>query len=155
LFVFIVNKHPFQAAQYSSFVPSRKDSSVKKSISRRKVLGNIVCAGAGALLATREIAAQSNSIRIADQSVVIGLAQLSPHTIRLTIFPVKNGELSPLTNDGSLVREAWPTSVRFTNLAREERIPLGSLTATLSPAPTGIANRSRAEMNSCWSTLRL
>ena len=73
-----------------------------RPISRREVLGNIVSAGAGALLVGGKVSAQPDNLRIADQPVEIGLAQLSPHTIRISIARLENGQVAAMPNDGSM-----------------------------------------------------
>jgi alpha-glucosidase/alpha-D-xyloside xylohydrolase len=113
---------------------------VKKSISRREVLGNIVCAGAGALLAVGKTSAQSGSLKVADRLVEIGLAQLSPHTICLSIVPTENNQRTSIPDDGSLTSHARrPPSITFSNLAQDRRIPFGDLTVTVSPDPLAVS----------------
>ena len=107
-----------------------------RSISRREVLGNIVSAGAGTLLAGGKISAQPATIRIADQPVEIDLAQLSPHTIRVSIVPLENGQLKSIPNDGSIVEQAWaPPTTRINTLSRKQQISFGKLGVTISPDP--------------------
>ena len=110
-----------------------------RSISRRKVLGNIVCAGAGALLASGKISAQHESLSVADRLIELDLAQISPHTLRLSLVPLENGRRVAIPNDGSIVEQALvPPGKRITTLAREQRISLGKLRVTISPEPLAI-----------------
>ena len=93
-----------------------------RSISRREVLGNIVSAGAGALLVGGKVSASPANIRIADQPVEIGLAQLSPHTVRLTVVPLEYGQSASIPNDGSIVC----IDAKFKNLPMGEgEVPVG------------------------------
>ena len=110
-----------------------------RSISRREVLGNIACAGAGALLASGKISAQTPNILIAGRPVGIGLAQVSSYTIRLSIVPIENGQPESIPNDGSIVAQASePPRPIFTALTRTERISLGKLAVTISSDPLTI-----------------
>ena len=110
-----------------------------RSISRREVLGNIVCAGAGALLASGKTSAQTITVRIADRPVEIGLTQLSPHTIRVHIVPLDNGHLEAVPHDGSIVEQAWaPPTSKLKTLSGQQRISFGKLGVTISPDPLTI-----------------
>ena len=110
-----------------------------KSISRRKVLGNIVYAGAGALLASGRISAQHETLKVADRVIELDLAQISPHTLRLSLVPIENGQRAAVANDGSIVERALaPPGIRITTLPREQRISLGKLSVTISPEPLAI-----------------
>ena len=110
-----------------------------RSISRRKVLGNIVCAGAGALLASGKISAQHESLSVADRLIELDLAQISPHTLRLSLVPLENGRRVAIPNDGSIVEQALvPPGKRITTLAGEQRISLGKLRVTISLEPLAI-----------------
>src|SRR5262245_29786193 len=99
----------------------------------------MVCAGAGALLASGKIRAQTGNIAIADRPVAIGLAQVSPNTLRLSIVPIEKGEPDSIPNDGLIVGQAWgPPSTTLTSLAHVEGISLGKLRVTISPDPLTI-----------------
>ena len=111
-----------------------------RSVSRRKVLGNIACAGAGALLAKGSISAQSGDLKIADRLVEIGVTQLSPQTIRLSIVPLEQAQRTSLLDDGSIVQQAWrPAGYTLRNLEHERQIPFGDLAVGVSPDPLSIS----------------
>jgi alpha-glucosidase (family GH31 glycosyl hydrolase) len=113
---------------------------VVSSISRRKVLGDIACAGAGALLASGRISAQSGDLTIADRPVEIGLTQLSPQTIRLSIVPVEKTQSTSIPDDGSIVQQAWrPSGERLRSLGHEQQITFGDLAVAVSPDPLSIS----------------
>src|SRR6185369_8388530 len=102
----------------------------------REVLGNIVSAGAGALLVGGKVSASPANISIADQPVEIGLAQLSPHTIRISIVPLGNGQVHAIPNDGSMVEQAWtPATTRINTLSSMRQISFGKLRVAISPNP--------------------
>ena len=110
-----------------------------RSISRRKVLGNIVCASAGAVLASGRISAKQQNLKIADRVVELDLAQVSPHTVRLSLVPFENGRRATIPNDGSVVEQALvPPVKRIASLAGEQLISLGKLRVTIAPEPLAI-----------------
>jgi alpha-glucosidase/alpha-D-xyloside xylohydrolase len=91
-------------------------------------------------LASGKISAQAETLlRIADRPVEIGLAQLSPHTIRIQIVPLENSELESIPSDGAIVEQAWaaPTT-RLKTLSNRQRISFGRLEAVISPDPLTI-----------------
>ena len=59
---------------------------------------------AGAALAAR---AAEPAIHVAGRAVEIQIAPVSPHTVRLTVYPLEDGRVSAVPADGSLVRAAW------------------------------------------------
>jgi alpha-glucosidase/alpha-D-xyloside xylohydrolase len=91
------------------------------------------------LLAGSKTSARDGNLRVADRVVELDLAQISPHTIRLSLLPIENGQRPPLPNDGSIVEQALaPPRRSIITLARSERISLGKLTVTVSPEPLTI-----------------
>jgi len=111
-----------------------------RSISRRELLGNIACAGAGALLASRRAGAETASIAIAGQPVEIGLTRLGPYTIRLSIVSVGDGQRWSMPNDGSIVQQALqPPRFRIPSLTQDERISFGQTAVVVSPEPLTIS----------------
>jgi alpha-glucosidase (family GH31 glycosyl hydrolase) len=113
---------------------------VKKSIARREALKNIACAGAGALLATsKTFGLSAEAIRIADRAIEIGVAQVSSHTMRLSLVPIENGQPKSIPNGGSIIPQAWGSPhARFRALARTERISLGKMTVEIKGEPLTI-----------------
>src|SRR5580693_9407363 len=74
------------------------------SINRRQLLRQ---AGAAALLGPIAGAQTPSNWQIAGRDIEIQIAPVSPHTFRLTIFPLENGQLAPIADDGSLVQASW------------------------------------------------
>jgi alpha-glucosidase/alpha-D-xyloside xylohydrolase len=118
-------------------VASWKESiSLKRSISRREVLGSLAGAGMGVLLSRSRVTAQIAGLTIAGRPVDLALTSVSPDTIRLRLLPIED---KSIVDDGVLSeagrRLAPPVpfssqSVRLGNLiVRVEREPL-SLTVT-------------------------
>src|SRR2546426_4873288 len=99
----------------------------------------MLCAGAGALVGTSKTSAQTAPIRIADQPTEIALAQISSHTVRLSLVPIENGQPKSIPDDGLLVQRALvPSRIRLRTLTRVERIPLGKVTLTINSDPLTI-----------------
>ncbi len=91
-------------------------------------------------MATRKALGRSAEvIRIADRAVEIGVAQVSSHTMRLSLVPIENGEPKSITNGGSIIPQAWVSPhARFRTLARTERISLGKMTVQIKGEPLTI-----------------
>jgi len=112
---------------------------MSRPISRREALGNIVRAGAGALVRTRTGSAQSASILIAGRSIEITVTPVSPYTIRLTLNAIENMAAKLIPDDGSLVQQNWaPPRARIRTLARLESIRLDNLTVRVGGDPLTI-----------------
>ena len=109
------------------------------SISRRELLENMLCAGAGALLASGRTSAQTAPIRIADRPVEIALAQISSRTLRFSLAPIENGQPVAIPDDGSILQSGWVAPrVRFRTLSRKESISIGELKVAINPDPLTI-----------------
>ena len=66
----------------------------------------------------------------------IQVASVSEHTIRLSILPVKNGQVSPVPFNGCLARTAWdPPIAKLRGGTPAQSIRLGSLMLRVSPEP--------------------
>ena len=112
---------------------------MSKSISRRKALGGLLFAGAGALVGTSKTSAQTAPIRIADRPIEIALAQISSHTVRLSLVPIENVQPKSIPDDGLLVQRALvPSRIRLRTLTRVEKIPLGKVTLAINSDPLTI-----------------
>jgi alpha-glucosidase (family GH31 glycosyl hydrolase) len=108
-------------------------------ISRREALKSISSAGAGALLASPAFSQKDDTIRIAGQPVEIAVAQVSAHTLRLSVAPIENGKPKPIPYDGALVQQTWsPPVARITKLARDRSVRCGDLLVKLAPEPLTI-----------------
>src|SRR5206468_260493 len=68
--------------------------------------------------------------------IEVQIVSLSPHTFRLSILPVKNGQVMPVPSNGCLVRDSWATPIaKLHGEARAQTIKLGNLTLQFSPRP--------------------
>ncbi len=104
---------------------------MKKQHSRRRVLQGAAAACAALLLPGKEEAVEAG-LRVADQDVEIQIAPVSEHTARLTIFPLKHlredGQVMPVTGDGSLVQTSWgPPLATLRSLSSPRSVKTGNL----------------------------
>ncbi len=68
--------------------------------------------------------------------IEVQIVSLSPHTFRLSILPVKNGQVSSIPFNGSLVRSSWPGPIaKLRGEASAQTIKLGSLALQVSAHP--------------------
>jgi len=106
---------------------------------RRQVLQRLVAVSTGLLLPANPEAAKP-FLRLARQDdiddIEVQIVSLSPHTFRLSILPVKNGQVSSIPFNGSLVRSSWPGPIaKLRGEASAQTIKLGSLALQVSAHP--------------------
>ncbi len=106
---------------------------------RRQVLQRLVAVSTGLLLPANSEAAKP-FLRLARQDdiddIEVQIVSLSPHTFRLSILPVKNGQVSSIPFNGSLVRSSWPGPIaKLRGEASAQTIKLGSLALQVSAHP--------------------
>ena len=106
---------------------------------RRQVLQRLVAVSTGLLLPANPEAAKP-FLRLARQDdiddIEVQIVSLSPHTFRLSILPVKNGQVSSIPFNGSLVRSSWPAPIaKLRGDASAQTIKLGSLALQVSAHP--------------------
>jgi alpha-glucosidase/alpha-D-xyloside xylohydrolase len=106
---------------------------------RRQVLQRLVAVSTGLLLPANPQAAKP-FLRLARQDdiddIEVQIVSLSPHTFRLSILPVKNGQVSSIPFNGSLVRSSWPAPIaKLRGEASAQTIKLGSLALQVSAHP--------------------
>ena len=103
------------------------------SINRRQLLQQ---AGAAALLAPIGGAQTPSNQQIAGRDFEIQIAPVSPHTFRLTIFPLENGQLAPIADDGSLVQASWGApAVKMRGPVRAQVVKAGGVSIHIAPDP--------------------
>jgi alpha-glucosidase (family GH31 glycosyl hydrolase) len=116
---------------------------VSSSISRREVLGSMVCAGMGALVPTRKPSTQTPGLIIAGRTIEITLTSISPRTVRIGLLPIENKSIA---NDGVLLEQSrlsLPT--RFRTLSQQQSIRLGNLVLRIEPDPLSLTVTDKAE----------
>ncbi len=106
------------------------------TFSRRKWMQ---AAGAGILAPAIEQAAEPG-VRAAGRDVEIQITGLSAHTLRITVFPIQDGQLAPVPVDGSLASPSSGTPLaKLRSLGRVQNIRSGELRVKLSAAPLTFA----------------
>lgn len=106
-----------------------------KRYRRREVLKGMTAACA-AYLAPIKFPATSDNLQIAGQDVEVQVTAVSRHTLRLSVVPFKDGHLSPIPTDGSLVKDSWgEPSLKIRTAAHTETIRSGELTVRIGSSP--------------------
>ena len=121
---------------------------IEKRYRRREVLKGMSAACA-AYLAPIKIDAPSSNLQIAGQDVEVQATTVSRHTLRLSIVPLKNGHLSSIPMDGSLVKDSWgEPALRFRNAGHAETVRSGELTLRIgfNPLTFAIENQKEEEI---------
>src|SRR6266700_1904262 len=112
---------------------------MNQSYNRRQVLKTVGGACAAFLLPSVSEAAEAG-LRLAGKDVEIQLASVSEHTFRLTILPIKAGEVADVPTDGSLLRTSWePPIAKLSGELRSQVFKSGNLTIRVSPQPLTFA----------------
>ena len=124
---------------------------MKRSITRRKALQS-AAAGAAALLTRPAVAQTAGEIRVAGKPVEVSITSVSPHTARITIRAIENGQPQNGVSDGALVKEDWGAPVLRTAVLSDKRsVKCGNFTVRLSPGPLSIDVDEGART---WQSLR-
>ncbi len=78
---------------------------------------------------------------MAGEDVEIQISGISPHTFRLTVLPIRNGQTAPLPDDGALVlrQSRGEPLVRLRGGARAQTIRAGDLRIQFTPDPLAFA----------------
>src|ERR1700683_1508893 len=103
------------------------------SINRRQLLQQ---AGAAALLAPIGRAQALSNSQIAGRDIEIQIATVSPHTFRLTIFPLENRQPAPIADDGSLVQASWGApAATLRGPIKAQVVKAGGVSIHIAPDP--------------------
>ncbi|MGA8308826.1 MAG: TIM-barrel domain-containing protein [Terriglobales bacterium] len=102
---------------------------------RRQVLKQLAAASAAMILPGGAVA--DSPPRLAGQdSIEIQIASVSEHTLRLSILPVKNGQVASIPFNGSLIRTVWDAPIaKLRGDSPAQTVKLGSLALHFSPDP--------------------
>jgi alpha-glucosidase/alpha-D-xyloside xylohydrolase len=114
-------------------------------MNRRQALKRV---GAALLLPSQQ--------KAAGDDVEIQIAPVSPHTFRLTVLPIKDGQLVPVPTDGSLVQTSWGHPVaKLRSAACAQTIKCGDLRIDFTPDPLtfAIAGAQRIEIDKDTGTV--
>jgi alpha-glucosidase/alpha-D-xyloside xylohydrolase len=78
-------------------------------------------------------------LTVGSTPVELGVTTISPHTVRLTILPLENGEAQPLKAGGVLVDRGWSRPLlQIRSLPTPRTVRSGNLRVTLSPHPLSV-----------------
>jgi len=116
---------------------------MKRSISRREVLGSLVCAGTATLLTGAKGSAQSGAspqpVVVAGKNVELRITSISEYTLRISIVPIENSTPAELVSSGSLAPQSFPEPrARFRNDSDFKKVSLGRLSVSASLNPLTI-----------------
>src|SRR5215813_5624604 len=109
-----------------------------RRISRREVLGNMLCAGAAALLPTCT-SAQTTATSVAGQTIQVEVTPITSATIRLTILPLDGDAGKLIHDDGSLLPQKAASVSRLKDLQHPQTLRFEKLSVRLEPDPLSIA----------------
>ena len=110
-----------------------------KTSNRREALKRIATAGACALLTSDAGLAETAPTQIAGRPIEVTVTAATPQTVRITIQPIENGQLVPISQDGALVKADWGTpALRWRPIAGSRRVKCGSLAVEVSANPFAI-----------------
>ena len=103
--------------------------------SRRQVLKQLAASSA-ALVMHRSAAAATALLQDSIAGREIQIASVSPHTLRFTVAPVRDGAPVPVPNDGALVQRSWGSPIaRLRGDARAREVKIGSFLVNVSTDP--------------------
>ncbi len=101
------------------------------SFNRRQLLQG----AASAALLSPAMRAQG-ATQVANREIEIQIAPVSPHTFRLTIFPVENGTLGAVVDDGSLVQASWGAPIaKLRGAIKAQTVKAGGVSVHIAPDP--------------------
>jgi alpha-glucosidase (family GH31 glycosyl hydrolase) len=102
---------------------------------RRDLIKGLAAASTGILLAPKD-AASSAPLRVAASDCEIQISSVSANIVRLTIFPLKDGQIAEIPSDGSLLRETWgPPAAKLRGQFGAQSVDHGRLKVHISPNP--------------------
>jgi alpha-glucosidase (family GH31 glycosyl hydrolase) len=102
---------------------------------RREILKAMGVASAGMLL-PRGTNLFAQTMQSATGNLEIRIATISPHTVRLSVLPVKSGSAAAIVSDGSLVQGTWgPTAKKLAAKSAEGSVRSGNLNIAVSHNP--------------------
>jgi len=102
---------------------------------RREVLTQLAGASA-ALMLPRKEAKGSTHLRVVGEDCEVQLTSVSAHTLRLSILPIKQGIVTRIPFDGSLVETSWGTpDAKLRGEVLPQTIECGDQKILFSPRP--------------------
>jgi alpha-glucosidase (family GH31 glycosyl hydrolase) len=105
----------------------------KPPITRRTWIKKTGIAGATLL---GSAAGADDRLKIAGQEIEIQIAPVSEHTVRLTVLPIRDGKLSEVPADGSLVQSTWGAPMaKLRGTFKRQKVGWGRFAIGVSPDP--------------------
>lgn len=112
---------------------------MKGQCNRREMLTRLV-KGSAALLLPARASLGAPRLRVVDEDCEVRLASISPHTLRLSIVPIRQGVPARIPEDGSLVQASWgPDVCTLRNKAQTRTISCGGMKVQFAPHPLSFA----------------
>lgn len=107
-----------------------------RKVNRRDVLKGLAAASAVGMIPAVRTAAE-----VPSSSIELQVGAVSPHCFRLSILPIRNGEVAEVPANGSLVQKSWglPATLRASP-NRELTVAGCQLTISFDPVRIGITN---------------
>jgi alpha-glucosidase (family GH31 glycosyl hydrolase) len=104
-----------------------------KSYSRREALKSLAVASAAAMLPR---ATTAETLRVPGGEIEIQIASISQNTLRLSLFPMRDGKIRCMRYDGSLVRTDWGPPLAVLRDDFDERVvQCGNLNVRINSKP--------------------
>src|SRR5215469_2635998 len=117
---------------------------MNEKLNRRDALKAVVAAGTMAIVEGAAAQAPEQALLAGSKPVEVGLTQVSPRTVRITILPVVNGSPEPFVPDGALVEQEWsPALASIRSLPAARTIRSGDLSVSISSHPFTIQIKTR------------
>lgn len=112
---------------------------MQKRYHRREILKTMSAACALGIFPAQENAAES-AIRAVEREIEIQVTTISPHTFRLSLIPLKNGQPGAIPYDGSLIRNFWgEPSAKLRTLLAQKTIASGKLEIRIGAEPLSVS----------------
>jgi len=103
---------------------------------RRQFLKQFSAATGALMLPARPLLASGTLATERNEEPEIQIGTVSPHTLRLTVLPIKDGHVSRIPMNGSLVQESWaPPVATLRGNWRGQVVKAGSLRVRVEPSP--------------------
>src|SRR6476469_6449118 len=104
-----------------------------KYYNRREALKTMAAASAAAMLPAT-VSAQSTQAE--ENEIEIRLTSISQNTLRLTLLPIRNGNVGAISDDGSLVKTNWgPPTATLRGDVRDRAVKCGALNVHINASP--------------------
>src|SRR5579871_3386401 len=105
---------------------------------RRRVLKQLAATSA-AMALPRGTRAASALLMAPPVEREVQLVSVSEHTLRVTVLPVRDGQIASIPYDGSLVRKSWGDPIaRLRGNAPAQKIKAGSLSVEITADPIAL-----------------